>query len=859
MVTENMKRLVIGILAHVDAGKTTLSEGILYESGKIRKIGRVDNGDAYLDTDTIEKERGITVFSKQAVFSYRDVEFTLLDTPGHIDFAAEAERTLQVLDYAVLVISASDGVQAHTETLWQMLKRHNIPTFIFVNKMDLPDTDADKVEANLKSKLGLECVSFCKDMTSDDFCDSVTMCSEDIIESYLETGEVSDDCLSTAISKREIFPVYFGSALKLEGISKLLDGISKYSVMPKYSESFGAKVFKISDDGKGKRLAHIKITGGCLSVKDTPMEDPNQKINEIRIYSGEKYINESTVYTGTVCAVTGLSEIKAGEGLGIEKKDGTDELMTEPVFAYTVIINDKTDMHKALEVFKKLEEEETRLHVVIDNNGDIQIRLMGEVQLEIIQRIVKERFGIDISLEKGGVVYRETIADKIEGVGHYEPLRHYAEVHLLLEPLPKGSGVKFAAKCSEDMLDKSKQRLVLTHLEEKPHIGVLTGSPINDIKITLIAGKAHLKHTEGGDFRQATYRAVRNGLMRGKSILQEPWYDFKIEVPSTSAGRVMTDINCMGGRMETPESTEDTTVIIGCAPAAKIADYGSDLIGYTKGKGRINLKFAGYEECKDAEKVIEDIGYMAEADTENTGDSVFCDHGAGFNVKWDKVFDYMHLPPAELEHKTIEVSNIKANTSIKNVDDAELMRIFENTYGEIKRREDDVTRPKKKASSAEYIYKPPKNAKNKVGNENYLLVDGYNIIFSWKDLKKLSEDDLDFARTALINRLCAYASMTNINIIAVFDAYKVKGNTGSVEKINNISVVYTKEAETADSYIEKTTEKLKRKGSVKVATSDFMEQLIILGNGALRITPDELLAEVEDAENKIREIIAKDL
>lgn len=854
-----MKRLVIGILAHVDAGKTTLSEGILYESGKIRKVGRVDNGDAYLDTDTIEKERGITVFSKQAVFNYGNAAFTLLDTPGHIDFAAEAERTLQVLDYAVLVISASDGVQAHTETLWHMLKRHNIPTFIFVNKMDLPDTDADTVEDNLKSKLGLGCVNFCKDMTSDDFYDSVTMCSEDITENYLETGEVSDECLSNAINNREIFPVYFGSALKLEGISQLLEGISKYSVMPKYPESFGAKVFKISDDGKGKRLAHMKITGGCLSVKDTPKDDPNQKINEIRIYSGEKYINESTVYPGTVCAVTGLSDIKAGEGLGIKEKDGVDELMTEPVFAYTVIINDKTDTHKVLEVFKKLEEEETRLHVVIDNNGNIQIRLMGKVQLEIIQRIVKERFGIDISLEKGGVVYRETIADKIEGVGHYEPLRHYAEVHLLLEPLPKGSGVKFAAKCSEDMLDKSKQRLVLTHLEEKPHIGVLTGSPINDIKITLIAGKAHLKHTEGGDFRQATYRAVRNGLMRGKSILQEPWYDFKIEVPSTSAGRVMTDINCMGGRMETPESTEDTTVITGCAPAAKIADYGSDLIGYTKGKGRINLKFAGYEECKDSEYVIDDIGYMAEADTENTGDSVFCDHGAGFNVKWDKVFDYMHLPPAELEPKTIEVSNIKTTAPRKNVDDAELMRIFENTYGEIKRREDDVTRPKKKASSAEYIYKPPKNPKNKIGNENYLLVDGYNVIFSWKDLKKLSEDDLDFARTALINRLCAYASMTSINIIAVFDAYKVKGNTGSVEKINNISVVYTKEAETADSYIEKTTEKLKRKGSVRVATSDFMEQLIILGNGALRITPDELLAEVEDAENKIREIIAKDL
>lgn len=849
-----MKRLVLGILAHVDAGKTTLSEGILYSSGKIRRQGRVDHGDAYLDTNSIERERGITVFSKQAVFSCGETEFTLLDTPGHIDFAAEAERTLWTLDYAVLVISASDGIQAHTETLWRMLERHKIPVFIFVNKMDLPDTDSEKIMKDLTEKLDGGCLNFNSDINSEAFADAAAMCDEELMNEFLSQGAISQKTLTAAISRRSIFPCFFGSALKMQGIDRLLAAFDDYTVSPIFPREFGAKVFKISEDGKGKRLTYIKVTGGELSVKDMPVDNSEEKVNEIRIYSGEKYTNVQTAAAGMICAAVGLTTPVCGAGLGFESD--SEALMSVPVFGYRVVINDGTEPHTVLEQFKKLEEEETQLRVSVDTNGDINVQLMGEIQLEVIQRIVRDRFGIDVVFEKCGVVYRETIAEKIEGVGHYEPLRHYAEVHLLLEPLPPGSGVKFAAKCSEDMLDKAKQRLVLTHLEEKTHIGVLTGSPICDIKITLISGADHVKHTEGGDFRQATYRAVRQGLMRAKSVLLEPWYTFKLEIPSEAVGRAMTDINRMGGRMSPPEIQGDSAVINGSAPVAKISDYNAEVTAYTRGKGRLVCRMSGYEPCTDADEVIQRIGYCAEADVENTPDSIFCSHGGGYTVKWNEVFDHMHVPAAELDEPVIrQPEPIVRRRAGSFADDDELMRIFEKTYGKIERKPLGTEKAPQRASSASRVYKAA--IRKKQGD--FVLIDGYNVIFAWEDLKKVAEDDLDLARTMLINRLCAYRAMRDAEVIAVFDAYKVKGGTGSVEKVNNISVVYTKEAETADSYIEKATQKLSRHNNVRVVTSDYMEQLIILGNGAYRVSAGEFLSEVKAAEQEIREYLAQDL
>lgn len=847
-----MKRIVVGILAHVDSGKTTLSEGMLFAAGKIRRQGRVDHGDAYLDTDSIERERGITIFSKQAVFGYGDTEFTLLDTPGHVDFAAETERTLQVLDYAVLVISASDGVQPHTETLWRLLKRHRVPTFIFVNKMDLPDTFAEKILEELNKRLDEGCVDFGADKTSDEFADAAAMCSEELMEEYLETGAVSRRLLAEAVMQRKMFPCRFGCALSGEGVTEFLEELDRYTVEPPRGEKFGAKVFKISDGGRGVRLTYMKITGGVMRVKDIVDPDLSEKVNEIRIYSGEKYDNVSEACAGTVCAVTGLSQSRPGQGYGAEQD--SEGLMSEPIFSYTVNILDGTDPHTALQKLRRLEQEETQLFVSWDERSrKIGIRLMGEVQLEVLRRIIAERFDMKADFEKGGIVYRETIADKVEGVGHYEPLRHYAEVHLLLEPLPRGSGLKFATKCSEDELDRNWQRLILTHLEEKTHLGVLTGSPICDMKITLIAGRAHLKHTEGGDFRQATYRAVRQGLMRAKSVLLEPWFEFRMELPCGAVGRAMTDINQMGGRMSPPETNGETSVISGFAPAAKIGGYRAELTAYTSGMGQLSCTFCGYEPCADSENIIEEIGYNAEADTDNTADSVFCAHGAGFNVKWNEVFDHMHLPAAQLEVPVVK-QTVQAvpRRSVSFADDKELMRIFEQTYGKIERRAHHAMHtPKNDSPPVRRTGTAPKPK-----NGNYLLVDGYNVIFAWKELKEAAAEELDMARTMLINRLCAYRAMRDVEVIAVFDAYRVKGNPGSVEKVNNISVVYTKEAETADSYIEKATKRLEKNHNVMVATSDYMEQLIILGNGAYRIPTSEFIAEVEAAEAEIRDLIA---
>lgn len=847
-----MKRLVIGILAHVDSGKTTLSEGLLYLSGQIKKPGRVDHGNAFLDTESIERERGITIFSKQAIIETDRTYISLLDTPGHIDFSAEAERTLQVLDYAILVISASDGIRPHTETLWKLLRRHGIPVFIFINKMDLPDTNQDELLSELREKFGDGCVNFNADTKSYDFAESAAMCSEELLDEFLESGTVSDASLTAAISQRRIFPCLFGSALKLSGISELLAALEAYTIEPSRTPEFGAKVFKISEDEKGKRLTYMKITGGSLNVKDVLDINLSEKANEIRIYSGLKYKNVQKAPAGTVCAVTGLTGTYPGQGFGAEQD--SEPLTLEPVFTYTVKLPPGFDEHTAITNLRQLEEEETQLHVVKDSRlNRINIQLMGEVQLEIVKRIASERFGMDIELEKSGVIYKETIKNRVEGFGHYEPLRHYAEVHLLLEPLDRGSGLKFAAKCSEDDLDRNFQRLVLTHLEEKEHIGVLTGSPITDMKITLISGKAHLKHTEGGDFRQATYRALRQGLMQAESILLEPWYKFTIELPTDSVGRAMTDINRMGGRFTSPETFGNTSIIRGNAPVSAMSDYNPELIAYTKGKGRMSLEVSGYEPCSDPQKVIDEIGYSAEADVENTADSVFCSHGAGYTVKWDEVFSHMHLPAAQLETPVVRQSEPPVRQNhVGFSDDEELLKIFEKTYGKVRRRAHHALNTPKNDSSPVRT-----GTRRKPKDGNYVLVDGYNIIFAWDSLKKLAEDDLDLARTTLANRLCAYCAMRKAEVILVFDAYKVKGNHGSIEKVGNITVVYTKEAETADSYIEKATHKLGKNYNVKVATSDYMEQLIILGNGAYRVSAREFLGEVEAAEAELREYLSE--
>ncbi len=846
-----MKRLVAGILAHVDSGKTTLSEGILYTAGEIRKLGRVDHKNAFLDTNIIERERGITIFSKQAVVKLANTEFILLDTPGHVDFAAETERTLQVLDYAILVINGTDGVQSHTETLWRLLQQHNIPTFLFINKMDLSEKTPAIIMEELCAKLDENCVNFC---TANEFAETAAMCDEELMELFLEQGTLTDAALSKAIAARKIFPCYFGSALKLNGVEEFLNGLDRYTIAPQAGDEFGAKVFKISEDERGQRLTHLKVTGGILRVRDTIcVNDKDEKINELRVYSGEKYQNVREATAGMVCAAVGLSNSYAGEGLGTEQNSAS--LTLEPVFTYCVKLPPSTDIHSAVANLKRLEEEETQLHVIWNEHlREIHIQLMGEVQMEVLKRIIAERFHLDVEFEKGSIIYKETIADTVEGVGHYEPLRHYAEVHLLMKSAKRGSGLIFATKCSEDKLNRNWQRLILTHLAEKTHLGVLTGSPITDMKITLIAGKAHAKHTEDGDFRQATYRAVRQGLMQANSILLEPWYDFTLELPTVSVGRAMTDIQQMGGTFSPPETNGEISVITGCAPVSAMYGYHKEVTAYTHGIGRLTCVLKGYEPCENQKEIIEQIGYQSESDTENPADSVFCSHGAGFTVKWNQVHEYMHLEGVQLQDSAPTVSAPQRRTpSAIYADDEELMRIFEQTYGKIQRKTPHTLHTPKAAPTHNST---TKKIKRKTG-PNYLLVDGYNIIFAWEDLKTAAEDSLDLARTLLINRLCAYRAMRTTEVIIVFDAYKVKGNIGSIEKVHNISVVYTKEAETADSYIEKVTRELGKKHNVRVATSDYMEQLIILGNGAFRISAAELLDEVQAAEAEIREFLTE--
>ena len=844
-----MKRLTIGILAHVDSGKTTLSEGLLYCAGMLRKLGRVDHGDAFLDTHALEKSRGITIFSKQARLLYGDCEFTLLDTPGHVDFSAEAERTLSVLDYALLVVSGSEGIQPHTETLFKLLCRYGVPTFVFINKMDISHLSRQELMGGLK-RLGEGFIDFSDDVPKDEFYDGLAMCSEDMMEQYLDTGTVPADAIRQSIRQRQVFPCFFGSALKLEGIKELLAGLEEYTTEPPRGDEFGARIFKLSDDPQGARLTHMKITSGCLKVKDVLHGSGwAEKADQIRIYSGAKYQTVDQAPAGMVCAVTGLTAAHPGDGLGAEA--GAPSPVLEPVLAYRAVLPEGVDAHKALSALRKLEDADPALHVAW-NEGlqEIRVQLMGEVQLEIIQSLLKERFGLDIGFDQGGILYKETITSTVEGVGHYEPLRHYAEVHLLLQPLEAGGGLVFSTGCKEDELDKNWQRLILTHLKEKTHLGVLTGSPITDMSITLVAGKAHLKHTEGGDFRQATYRALRQGLMQAESRLLEPWYSFSLQVPQECVGRAMNDLQAMGASFDPPEQRQEDAVISGTAPVIKLQGYPAVLTGYTKGRGRLSCEGARYLPCHNSDEVIAAIGYDPESDTDNPADSVFCSHGAGHTVKWNAVFDNMHIP-AVLRPKS-EPEHEHAAPILSKSDEEELIRIYERTYGPIRSNPIAAFRPSVSVQSQGF--RLPEAAET---GPEYLLVDGYNIIFAWDDLAAIAKEDMDLARSRLVNLMCNYRGLHRCEVILVFDAYRIKGNTGSVETVNNISVVYTKEAETADSYIERTTHELSKNYRVQVATSDRMEQLIIIGNGAMRISADAFRKEVDRTEAAMRELMAE--
>ena len=873
------KQITMGILAHVDAGKTTLSEGILYTCKAIRKLGRVDHQDAFLDTNTLERNRGITIFSKQAECTLGEFGMTFLDTPGHVDFSAEMERTLQILDYAILVISGADGVQGHTETLWRLLSRYQIPVFLFINKMDQPGTDREALLAEVKEKLDANCVEFSADQTDEEWKEQVAVCDEQVMEAYLEGEEISREQIRQMIRERKLFPCYFGSALKMTGVEEFLDDLKLRIRETSYPETFGAKIYKITRDNQGERLTHMKITGGTLKVKSVlsngrPGETGEgiwqEKVNQIRIYSGEKYTMVSEVKAGTVCAVTGLTATYPGQGLGSEQ--ASDMPVLEPVLSYRIGLPEEVNGHQALLQLRQLEEEEPLLHIVWNGTlGEIYAQVMGEVQIEILKSLIKERFGMTVTFDEGNIVYKETILEPVEGVGHFEPLRHYAEVHLLLEPGETGSGLIFAADCSEDVLDRNWQRLILTHLEEREHKGVLIGAPITDMKITLLTGRAHIKHTEGGDFRQATYRAVRQGLRKAKSQLLEPYYEFRLEVPSEQVGRSMTDIQKMLGEFDPPKTEGEMTVLTGSAPVVTMRDYQKEVISYTSGRGRLSCTLKGYYPCHNQEEVVEAVGYDPEADLENPTGSVFCAHGAGFVVNWDQVEDYMHVEsgwnaPAGQEtkpEKPVTAKNWKEENEKYLATEKELEEIFERTYGPIRKLGEEPPAGRsvkgwKKSrrdplegygkSSSDY-----KQKKTPDGEKEYLLVDGYNIIFAWEDLKELAAVNIDGARERLMDILCNYQGFKKSTLILVFDAYKVKGNPGSVETYHNIHVVYTKEAETADQYIEKTVHEIGRKYRVTVATSDQLEQVIILGQGGQRMSARELLEDVIEVSHQIRE------
>lgn len=851
------RSIVLGVLAHVDSGKTTLSEAMLYRAGVIRKLGRVDHRDAFLDTDALERARGITIFSKQALLDAGQTHITLLDTPGHVDFSAEAERTLQVLDYAVLVISGPGGVQSHTETLWQLLRRYRIPTFVFINKMDLPGPTRAELLEQLNRRLGEGFVDFGADPAARD--EALALCDERLMDAWLEQGALEDGQILPAIARRHVFPCWFGSALRLDGVDPLLEGLDRFTRPAPALSAFGAAVFKVSQDEQGARLTWLRVTGGELKVKDLLSgEGPEgpwaEKANQLRLYSGTKYTLAERVGPGQVCAVTGLTQCRPGQGLGAQRDSEPPAL--EPVLSYQVLLPEGTDAHAALDKLRRLEQEDPQLHVVWNETlGQIHLQLMGEIQLEVLRTLLAQRFGLEVSFGPGGILYKETITEPIEGVGHYEPLRHYAEVHLKLEPLPPGSGMQYAADCREEVLDKNWQRLVLTHLEEKQHLGVLTGAPLTDMKITLIAGKAHLKHTEGGDFRQATYRAVRQGLMMGKSQLLEPWYSFRLEVPAENIGRAITDIQRREGTFDPPETGLETAVLTGTAPVATLRDYPVELAGYTHGRGRINLTPVGYRPCHNAAQVIAESGYQPQHDLDNPADSVFCAHGAGFVVSWADVRSHMHVDSgwgkSQRPADTAPAPSPRRAAAYRATleEDAELMKIFERTYGPIKRDPLAAFRPVKKTERPDFA------AQSWTIAPEYLLVDGYNLIFAWEELSALAKQSLDAARTRLADILCNYQGYKKCVVILVFDAYRVPGSPGAIEQYHNIHIVYTKEAETADMYIERVTHEIGKQRRVRVVTSDGAEQIIILGHGALRVSSRLFQQEVEEVEREIRALL----
>lgn len=850
---QQKKHICAALLAHVDAGKTTLSEALLYESGVIRTRGRVDHKDAFLDTSPLERERGITIFSKQACFSYGNMDVTMLDTPGHADFSSEMERTLQVIDYAVLIISGTDGVQGHTETVWKLLQKYRIPTFFFVNKMDLPGADKAAVLKELQAKLSPYCVDFTEE--EELLCENVAMCEETLLETYLEEGTFDlKKEVRRLVSGTLLYPCYFGSALQNEGVEALLEGLENYTKMPEYRKEFAGKVYKITRDDAGQRLTHMKLTGGELKLRDEI--EGIGKVNEIRVYSGEKYTLQQEVKAGDICAVPGFTDTYAGQGVGKEADFCANQLA--PVCNYQILLPEGTDEAIAWRQLKQLEEEDPNLHLSWQaQTREIFIQPMGEVQLEVIKRMVSERYGMDIAFGSATILYRETIEDTVIGMGHFEPLRHYAEVHLKMEPLPRGSGLQFVTECSEDELDLNWQRLILTHLGEKEFTGVLTGSPITDIKFTLIAGRAHLKHTEGGDFRQATYRAVRQGLRQAKSRLLEPMYQFRMEVPMEQIGRVMSDVGKMHGTFRQQPDDGEMSAIEGTCPVASMAGYGTEFAAFTKGRGRMTLSFCGYEPCHNESEVVKSCKYDPDADVENTADSVFCAHGSGFVVPWNEVAKHVHVDTSIKNRQPVKTTTAApkepSKKNSKMSEEKELQAIFERTFGPVKTR---VETPVKKVIKAE-----PGKTKTKeykpVYEEEYLLVDGYNIIFAWDELKALAAENLEGARAKLMEIMCNYQGFCGCHLILVFDAYKVKGNPGSVEQFHNISVVYTKEAETADMYIEKTTKEIARKKRVRVATSDGMEQIIILGHGATRISARAFQEEVKRVNDRIAEEVER--
>lgn len=868
------KKLVIGILAHVDAGKTTLSESMLYQSGSIRKLGRVDKGDAFLDTYKLERERGITIFSKQAQLSIDDLQITLLDTPGHVDFSAEMERTLQVLDYAILVISGADGVQGHTETLWKLLERYHIPIFLFINKMDQNGTDEAALMNELKKRLDENCVDFSQTDT-DELNESIAMCSEALLEQYLESGEIEDTQIRNLIRKRNLFPCYFGSALKVTGVDEFMRGIMNYTEVATESEEakFGAKVYKISRDDQGNRLTYIKVTSGCLKVKDLlsgrdrrKEKDWEEKINQIRIYSGAKFETVNQAERGMICAVTGLSQTYPGEGLGIERD--SDIPILEPVLTYQIQLPEDCEVHSMLEKLRQLEEEEPLLHIIWNEKlGEIYAQIMGEVQIEVLKSLIWERFHVRIEFGKGNIVYKETIRQPVEGIGHFEPLRHYAEVHLLLEPAEAGTGLHFFSNCSQDTLDLNWQRLILTHLEEKEHCGVLTGSAITDMHITLTTGKAHQKHTEGGDFRQATYRAVRQGLKKAESILLEPYYSYRLEVPADMVGRAMTDIQRMSGSFDTPLQDGEIAILTGSAPVVTMRDYQTEVISYTKGRGRLSCTLEGYKPCHNQEEVVKEVGYDSERDLDNPTGSVFCAHGAGFVVKWDEVENYMHLQSTLESKETVDEEFVFPTAAARRA--STYLEMTEEDQKELDAMV-EASQRKREAARKSYAYRKDfsnekiavngstKSYSNKKKQKEYLLVDGYNIIFAWEELNELAQVNMDAARGCLQDVLCNYQGIKKCELILVFDAYKVEGFSGEIQKYHNIHVVYTKEAETADQYIEKVAHEIGRKYLVTVATSDGTEQVIIRGQSCHLLSAKELKEEVEFANKELRQYYSED-